>query len=253
MQAVFQRKHIVKQLDIRNTYITGLSSPIIAESLKILESIRFTPPVECECIAEALASKNNALRHMQLHNGTDKAYETLLKGIQANCDVIQKLEFSRGDLGFRSINFLKNIVEHSKTLKELVLRWMDILPLDCLLFASAFKTNKSVEKLSITPLDTQDNDQDFTKEFLNQLKQNLTLKELVLNVKVEYNRVDDNNAEYMFTREINQYVEEINSLRDIGNGAAPLILNLSSRHSYILYRYTNTHPGIAIYIDTQLL
>lgn len=106
---------------------------------------------------------------------------------------------------------------------------MDILPLDCLLFASAFKTNRSVEKLSITPLDTQDNDQDFTKKFLKQLKQNSTLKELMLNVKVEYNRVDDNNAEYMFTSEINQYVEEINSLREIANEAAPLILNLSSR------------------------
>ena len=126
---------------------------MIAESLKILKIIKFTPPDECECIAEVLASKNIALKHMQLHNGTDKAYETLLKAIQTNCNMIRKLEFSRGDLSSQSISYLKSIVEHSKTLKELVLRWMDILPLDYLFFASAFKDNKSIEKLSITPLD----------------------------------------------------------------------------------------------------
>lgn len=222
MQAVLH-KQILKEIDIRDTQITGLSSFIIGESLKILKTIRFTPPDECGCIAKALASNDIAIRHIQLHNGTDKAYETLLKSIQTNCNKIQKLEFSRGDLRSNSIQFLKSIVEHSRTLKELVLRWMDILPLDYLFLASGLKSNRSIEKLTITPLDSQDNDKEFTEEFLRRLKHNLTLKELTLNVKVEE---EDNNAECRFINTIHQYVEEINSFR---HNADPLILRLSSR------------------------
>ena len=220
-------KQVVKQLDIRDTYITGSSSPKIAESLKVLETIRFTPPVECKCIARALASKAIVLRHMQLHNGNDEAYETVLEGLQTSCDLLHKLEFSRGDLRSRGIRYLTNLVEHSRNLKEIVLRWMDIVPLDYLLFASAFKINKSVEKLSITPLDSQDNDHDFTEEFLRRLKINLTLKVLVLNVKVEHTRVYDNNAECTFISKINQFIEEINTFRK-SYKAAPLILHLAS-------------------------
>ena len=226
LQAVLN-KQVVKQLDIRDTYITGSSSPIIEESLKVLETLKFTPPIESECIARALASKTISLGHMQLHNGTDEAYETLLKGLQTHCDSLHKLEFSRGDLRSRGIRYLANLVEHSRNLKEIVLRWMDIVPLDYLLFATAFKNNKSVEKLSITPLDSQDNDDDFTEEFLRRLKMNLTLKQLLLNVKVEHSRVYDNNAECTFIRRINQYIEEINSFRSSHN-AAPLILHLAS-------------------------
>ena len=227
LQAVLD-KQVVRQLDIRDTYCTGSSSPIIAESLKVLETLRFTPPVKCECIARALASKTISLGHMQLHNGTDEPYETLLKGLQTNCDLLHKLEFSRGDLRSRGMRYLANLVEHSRTLKEIVLRWMDIVPLDYLLFASAFKNNKSVEKLSIIPLDSQDNDHDFTEEFLRRLKMNLTLKQLVLNVKVDHSRVYDNNAENKFISEINQHIEEINNLRNY-HKAAPFILHLASR------------------------
>ena len=174
MQAILQRQ-VVKEIDIRDTYITGSSSYVIAESLKVLKTIRFTPPDECECIAKALSSKTIALHHMQLHNGADKVYETVLKGIQTNCNMIQKLEFSRGNLSSIGIHCLKNIIEHSESLKVLVLRWMDILPLDYLHCISAFKSNKSIEKLSITPLDSQSNDQDFTQELLRRLECNLTL------------------------------------------------------------------------------
>ena len=225
-------KQVVRQLDIRDTYITGSSSPIIAESLKVLEIIRFTPPVECKCIAKALASKPIVLGHMQLHNGNDEAYETLLEGLQTTCDLLHKLEFSRGDLRSRGIRYLTNLVEHSRNLKEIVLRWMDIVPLDYLLFASAFKINKSVEKLSITPLDSQDNDHDFTEEFFRRLKTNLTLKVLVLNVKVECARVYDNNAECMFIGEINKCIEEINNFRK-SHKVAPLVLHLASRYEYV--------------------
>ena len=229
MEAVLQN-HNMKEVDIRDTFITELSSAIIAESLRVLKTIKFTPPDKCECIAEALASKSIALGHMMLHNGTDKAYATLLKGIQINCNVIYKLVFSRGDLRYTGIQCLKNIVEKTKSLKELVLRWMDIVPLDYLFLASAIKKNTSIEKLSIMPLDSQGNDQDFTHEFLRQLKQNLTLKELTLNVKVN-NQAEDNNAECAFISKINQHVEEINSFRDDNfDGTVPLIVHLSSRY-----------------------
>ena len=232
MEAILQN-HRMKEVDIRDTFITELSSAIIGESLSVLKTIKFTPPDKCECIGEALASKSIVLGHMMLHNGTDKGYATLLKGIQINCNVIYKLVFSRGDLRHKAIQCLKNIVEITKSLKELVLRWMDIVPLDYLCLACAFKNNTSIEKLSIMPLDSQDNDQDFTQEFLRRLKQNLTLKELTLNVKVN-NQAEDNNTECAFISKINQYVEEINSFRDHNfDGAAPLIVHLSSRYTYV--------------------
>ena len=228
MQAILH-KQVVKEIDIRDTYITGSSSYVIAESLKLLKTIRFTPPDECECIAKALATKTIALRHMQLHNGADKAYETVLNGIQLNYNMIQKLEFSRGSLSSTGIHYLKNIIEHSESLKVLVLRWMDILPLDYLHCISAFKSNKSIEKLSITPLDSQHNDQDFTQELLRRLECNLTLKEVTLNIKVGS---EDNNVECVFINKIDQSVEKINRFRDNFKGATPLVLHLSSRYSY---------------------
>ena len=58
---------------------------------------------------------------------------------------------------------------------------------------------------------------------------NLTLKVLVLNVKVEHTRVYDNNAECTFISKINQFIEEINNFRK-SYKAAPLMLHLASSY-----------------------
>ncbi|XP_065910944.1 NLR family CARD domain-containing protein 3-like isoform X2 [Dysidea avara] len=229
MQAISQNSNI-KELDIRDTSITSVSSLTISESVKNMQTLRFTPPVECKDISKASASNKITLKHMQLHNGTDTGYVILLQGIYHNYSNLRKLEFSRGELGATSIHCLKCIVEHSTVLKELVLRWMDINPTDYLLLATAFKVNGSVEKLSITPLDSQKYDHNFAIEFLNRLTNNLSLKEVTMTLKVIYGLSSDINiTEHNFLKAINQCVNGINNHRQQQNIKGVLTLNLLSK------------------------
>ena len=125
MQAISQNSNI-KELDVRDTSITSVSSLTISESVKNMQTLRFTPPVECKDISKTLASNKITLKHMQLHNGTDTGYGILLQGIYHNYSNLRKLQFSRGELDAISMHCLKCIVEHSTVLKELVLHWIQV-------------------------------------------------------------------------------------------------------------------------------
>jgi len=229
MQAISHNSNI-KELDIRDTLITSLSSLKIAQSVENLQTFKFTPPDECKDISKKLASTSILLKHMQLHNGTDTGYGILLQGIYHNYTNLVKLEFSRGELSGTSMNCLKCIVEHSKVLKELVLRWMDINPTDYLLLATAFKVNRSVEKLSITPLDSQKNDYDFAIKFLQRLKQTLSLREITMTLKVIYGPTRDIViVEHEFLKTASQHLAEINNHRRHCNVKSLLTLNLLSK------------------------
>jgi len=229
MQAILQNSNI-NELDIRDTSITSASNLTISKSVKNLQTLRFTPPVECKDISKALASNSVTLKHMQLHNGTDTGYGTLLQGIYYNYSNLRKLEFSRGELGPTSMHCLKCIVERSTVLRELVLRWMDINPTDYLLLATAFRINRSVEKLSITPLDSQKYDYNFAIEFLHRLMKNLSLRELTMTLKVIYGISSDTYImEHNYLKTINQYVNGINNYRRQQNIECLLTLNLLSK------------------------
>ena len=229
MQAILQNSNI-NELDIRDTSITSASNLTISKSVKNLQTLRFTPPVECKDISKALASNSVTLKHMQLHNGTDTGYGTLLQGIYYNYSNLRNLEFSRGELGPTSMHCLKCIVERSTVLRELVLRWMDINPTDYLLLATAFRINRSVEKLSITPLDSQKYDYNFAIEFLHRLMKNLSLRELTMTLKVIYGISSDTYImEHNYLKTINQYVNGINNYRRQQNIECLLTLNLLSK------------------------
>jgi len=135
------------------------------------------------------------------------------------------------------MNYLKSIVEHSTVLKE---RWMDINPTDYLLLATAFKVNRSVEKLSITPLGSQKYSYNFAIEFLHCLKYNLSLRELIMILKVIYGLSSDISiTEHNFLKTINQLVIKINhcrhkqSIKNFFDFKSVIQVGMMKMHAYI--------------------
>jgi len=100
---------------------TGMTSCCLSlpKALHNVKYIRFNAPTECDMISDSLAS-TVVLEQVQLWDGSDAAYHTLISGISRNSS-INKLVFSRGDLHHQTVSSLAQVLKANKSITTLTI------------------------------------------------------------------------------------------------------------------------------------
>ncbi|XP_065909874.1 uncharacterized protein [Dysidea avara] len=119
------------------------------------------------------------LEHVELYDGSDAAYHTLISGISRNSS-INKLEFRRGVLHHQTVSSLVQVLKVNKTTTTLTILSVYISPGDCVLLAEVLTINNTVRELRIRPSGEKRLNQSTVLQIVKQLQQNYTLELLVL-------------------------------------------------------------------------
>jgi len=114
-----------------------------------MKCISFTVPSECDVISDSLAN-TVMLEHVELHDGSDTAYHTLISGISRNSS-INRLEFRGGDLHHQTVLSLVQVLKVNKTITALTIVCVNISLSDCVLLAEVLTVNNTIRELTICP------------------------------------------------------------------------------------------------------
>ena len=166
-------------------YDTGMTSRCLSlpKALHNVKSISFTVPSVCDTISDSLAN-TVMLEHVELYDGSDAAYHTLISGISRNSS-INKLMFSGGDLHHQTVSSLVQVLKVNKTITTLTIWDVNISPSDYLLLTEVLTISNTVRELMIIPSVEKRLDRSIVLQIVKQLQQNYTLKLLVLWLTVE--------------------------------------------------------------------
>ena len=199
--------NMMKHVGIHHTEIISCCSTL-STALHKVQSISFTVPRECEAISDSLAS-TNSLKCLELCNGSDAAYSTLISGICKNSS-INKLVFKWGYFYNQTISSVVQAVTLNNAITELIILNVDISPYDSALLAEMLAVeNTSVKHLMIRPSSDNRLNQSAVLHIVKQFKQNHTLN--LLQLEVTCNAYND----YLFMRDLEKLTEQCIKNRQI--------------------------------------
>ena len=197
----------MKHVGIRHTEMTSCCSTLLTALHKV-QSISFTVPRECDAISESLAT-TVSLKCLELCNGSDAAYNTLISGICRNRN-INKLVFKWGYFHYQTISSIVQAATLNKAIMELIILNVDISPCDCALLAEMLAVeNTSVKHLMIRPTSAKKLYQSTVLHIVGQFKQNNTLNLLQLEVTCEAY------YDYSFMRDLEKLTDQCIKNRQI--------------------------------------
>ena len=196
---------------------TGMKSCCLSlpKALHNVKAISFTTPGNCAVLSESLAC-TAMLEQVQLCDGSDAAYHTLISGISRNRS-INELEFSGGDLHHQTVSSLIQVLKVNKTITTLTIRSVKISPSDCILLADI---NSYVKELRIWPSE-KELDQLTVLQILKQLQQSCTLE--LLDLMITSEAKDDD----QFIRDVEMLAVQHNNGRQSHGETARLQVELS--------------------------
>ena len=201
-------------------YDTGMTSCCLSlpKALHNVKSISFTPSSVCDTISDGLAN-TVMLEHVELYDGSDAAYHTLISGISRNSS-INKLMFSGGDLHHQTVLSLVQVLKVNKTITTLTIWDVNISPSDYVLLAELCAVNETVRELRIWPSDEKRLDQSTVLQIVKQIQQNYTLELLVLWI------TDEAEDDDQFIRDVEILTKQYNNNRQSHGVTTPLQVEL---------------------------
>jgi len=202
---------VLKEIDLTQTNSSSFVSPNDMEDVILkLGSIKFTP---LDGTVIKGLDKTNTLHNLQVLRGTDSGCRTVINSMKDNKSV-ERLDFQHNQLSQTSMSDLSILVRDSTVLKELILNFMKVKLNDWLILAEGLVLNASLKKVMIGAF-PYELDQPTTLKFLEIIKQNLTIEELVLRI------IQEDIQDKKFMREVEMQVNHINKYRD-AHKALPL-------------------------------
>ena len=215
---------ILQSITINMEYVglcdTGMTSSCssVSTALHKIKSIYLTLPDNCDGISDSLAN-TTVLEGLQLFDGSDTAYHTMIRGINRN-NSIKKLTFHRGHIHHQTISDLVQAMKFNKTITELAMGIVNVSPSDYLLLADVLTMNTSIKKMTMEPLYEKRLDQSLVLQFLKQLEHNYTLESLTLGVTRQAE--DDKH----FIRDVEVSIDHMNNIRQSHGVTTPLHVKL---------------------------
>ena len=210
--------NMMEHVGLHHTEMTSCCASL-PSALHRVKSISFTVPKECGMISDSLAS-TCSLECIELCNGSDAAYHTLIGGISRNKS-INKLVFKWGYFHYHTMSSVVQAAKFNKAITELIFSNVDICSCDCVLLVEMLAVeNTSVEKLMIWPSSDNRLHQSTVLHIVEQLKQNCTLNLLQLATTCEV-YYDDT-----FMRDLEKLTEQCNKNRQIHGVATQLQVKL---------------------------
>ena len=216
---------ILQSITINMEYVglcnTGITSSCssVSTALHKIKSISFSPPDNCDGISDSLAN-TTVLKVLELRDASNRAYHTMIKGINRNSSSIKKLHFYKGLIHHQTISDLAQVMKFNKTITKLTMDSVDVSPGDYLLLADVLMVNTSIKKMNIWPSYEKRLDQSLVLQFLKQLEHNDTLELLSLVVTKEAR--DDK----QFIRDVEILIDHINDIRQSHGVTTPLYVEL---------------------------
>ena len=185
---------------------TESSCSSVSTALHKIKSISLTPPDNCSGISDSIAG-TTTLEELELRDGSDTAYHTMISGINRNSS-IRKLRFTHGNFHHKTVLDVAQIIKFNRTITELIISYVIVSSTDdYLLLANVLPLNIAIQEMRLCPSFENSLNQSLVLQFLKQLKDNYTLKVLILGVTVEAK--DDE----QFIRDVEALVGEMNDIR----------------------------------------
>ena len=209
----------MEYVGLSNTEMTPCST--LSKALHKIKSISFTPPDNCDSISDSLAD-TTVLEELQLYNGSDIAYHTMISGISRN-NSIKKLGFHGGQLHHQTLAYFVEFMKINKIITELEIPDMGIFTNDHLALADMLTVNTSIKKMTIYEFYDEERECDLSLvlKILKQLKHNYTLEVLTPGISLYSYGSDD-----PFIRDVETLVEDINNIRQSHGVTTPLHVKL---------------------------
>ena len=202
---------VLKEIDFTQTTTSMVVSPNNMEKIIVkLNSLKFSPLDDTVITG---LDKTNTLQNLQVLRGTDCGYRTVINSMKKN-NSVRKLDFQHNHLSQYTVLDLSALVKTSTALKELILNCVRVDLNDWSLLAEGLVLNTSLKQVMIGafPIEL---DQPTTLKFLEIIKQNLTIEELLLRITQE--DIQDK----WFMHKVEMQVDQINQHRNL-HKALPL-------------------------------
>jgi len=180
VDAILQSPNMTEYIGIHQTEMTSYCASL-PSALHKAKSISFTVPKDCDGISDSLAN-TCSLKCVELCNGSDATYNTLINGISRNSS-ITKLVFRWGHFYHKTISSVVQAAKLNRAITELIFCSVDISPCDCASLVEMLAAeNTSIETLIIYPSSDNRLHHSAVLYFVEQLKQNYTLNLLQLGI-----------------------------------------------------------------------
>ena len=206
---------VLQEIDFTQTTTSTVVPPEETEKIIVkLSSLKFSPLDDTVITG---LDKTNTLQNLQVLRGTDCGYRTVINSMKEN-NSVKKLDFQHNDLSRYTMLDLSALVKTSTVLKELILNCVKVDLNDWSLLAEGLVSNTSLKQVMIGafPIEL---DQPTTLKFLEIIKQNLTIEELLL--RITQKDIQDK----QFMHKVEMQVDQINQHRNL-HKALPLHIEI---------------------------
>ena len=199
----------MEYIGLRNTQLTLFNLSCLSK----IKYVKLSIPDKCN--DTRILSDISTLEQLELCDGSDAAYQTIITNINISRNKSIRLAFCGGCFTHTTILALIQALNQSDNIVDLEITHVKVTHDDCLLLADKLAMNTTVKKMKIIPYYDLF-EQSTTLQILNKLNQNYTLEKLTLGVRVSYDR------------KVEKVVEELNGIRQQHGVASPLLVKLST-------------------------